>query len=268
MFIVDKFVNIEEFDAHVASLQFGAWKPSFVVVHNTSAPTLANYAEWRAHPDKHGNWTPEQWGKNLASYYSGMGWSAGPHAFVCPDGVLLFTPFTQRGTHSPSWNSVSWGIETVGEFESEPFDNGSRTNLIAALGILHKAIGLSPQTMRFHKEDPKTTHRSCPGRNMVKAVLIMDVNAYIDKDTVGEHIDIPLAVNTADTSALNSDQLNGIIWLQSGLSRLGFGPLAVDNKLGPATKAAVSAFQKANGLVVDGIPGPMTRLKLKELLKV
>ena len=46
---------------------------------------------------------PEGWARTLASYYIGQGWSAGPHAFVCPDGILLFTPFTEKGTHSPAW---------------------------------------------------------------------------------------------------------------------------------------------------------------------
>ena len=194
MNIVGKFVDVNGFAAHVASLKFGLWRPNFVVVHNTSAPTLADYRDWRAHPDKHGSWTPEGWAHNLASYYSGLGWTAGPHAFVCPDGILLFTPLTQRGTHSPSWNFISWGIETVGEFESEPFDNGSRDNLIACLGILHHSAGLDPadykigvRGLHFHKEDVRTTHRTCPGRHIVKADLVTAVADYMRQLGPGDH---------------------------------------------------------------------------------
>lgn len=269
MNIGGKFVDVAGFAAHVASLQFGAWRPSFVVVHNTSAPTLANYAEWRAHPEKHGNWTPEQWGRNLASYYAGMGWLAGPHAFVCPDGILLFTPFTQHGTHTPSWNSITWGIETVGEFESEPFDNGSRTNLIAALGILHNCVGLNPSDyklgvrgLHFHKEDVKTTHRTCPGRNMVKPQLVADVASFMRNLAPGDHADVPVAVHVADTSSLTSNELTSVTWLQIGLNKLLFGPIVADGIAGSATCASVAAFQKAMGLTADGIAGPITRARL------
>ena len=46
-------------------------------------------------------------------------------------------------------------------------------------------------------------------------------------------------------------------WLQFELNRLGYA-LAVDGKYGPKTKAAVSAYQKARWLKVDGIVGKET----------
>lgn len=184
MNIVGKFVNLDGLATHVAGLHFNGWHPNFVVVHNTSSPTLANYAEWRAHPEKHGNWTPEQWGRNLIGYYAGQGWHAGPHLFVCPDGILLFSPLTSPGVHSPSWNLRTWGVETVGEFESEPFDNGVADNLTGALAILHAAAKLDPAAyklgvsgLHLHKEDPKTSHRNCPGKNIIKSDLVRDVQA-------------------------------------------------------------------------------------------
>lgn len=202
MNIVGKFVDLAGFAAHVEGLVFTGWRPQFVVVHNTSAPTLANYADWRTHPERHGNWTPEQWLKNLAGYYSGLGWGSGPHAFVCPDGVGLFTPFTQRGTHSPAWNAITWGIETVGEFETEPFADPSRANLVAVLGILHARIGLNPadykfgvRGIHFHKEDPITTHKTCPGRNMIKPELVADVVGYMQASHPGDHVDVPISAH-------------------------------------------------------------------------
>lgn len=207
--IVGKFVDLDGFQAHVDGLVFTGWQPAFVVVHNTSSPDLAIYADWRAHPERHGNWTPEQWGRNLASYYAGMGWSSGPHAFVCPDGILLFSPFTAPGTHSPAWNSRTWGIETVGEFQTETFEGTpSQTNLVAVLGILHARLGLNPadykfgvRGLHFHKEDPVTTHKECPGRNMAKADLIAAVTNWIETNHAGEHQPIPAPVQTAPPTA-------------------------------------------------------------------
>ncbi|MFZ3011957.1 MAG: FG-GAP-like repeat-containing protein [Minisyncoccia bacterium] len=50
--------------------------------------------------------------------------------------------------------------------------------------------------------------------------------------------------------------------LQKFLNTAGYGLLVVDGKFGPMTKAAIIKFQIANGLVGDGIVGPLTRAKL------
>jgi len=50
--------------------------------------------------------------------------------------------------------------------------------------------------------------------------------------------------------------------LQQALADKGFNPGPVDGVTGPRTRAAIKAFQKANGLTVDGIVGPNTRAAL------
>ena len=50
--------------------------------------------------------------------------------------------------------------------------------------------------------------------------------------------------------------------LQELLNALGYDCSSVDGIFGSKTKAAVLAFQKANGLAADGIVGPLTWGKL------
>lgn len=185
------FTTIEAFAAYVDTVPFGIWRPKFIVAHNTSAPDLALYAKWQARGT-----TDEQWMQNLVGYYRDQQhWSGGPHLFVTPRSICAFTPLNGPGTHSPAWNSISWGVETVGEFEREPFSGSpSEHMLVGALGTLHLKAGLHPlpyqrgvSGLHFHKEDPVTTHKSCPGKNMVKGDLVTAVEAYMAAHNGGDH---------------------------------------------------------------------------------
>ena len=52
--------------------------------------------------------------------------------------------------------------------------------------------------------------------------------------------------------------------LQQALKGLGYDPGPVDGQFGPGTEAAVKAFQKAQGIAVDGIVGDITWLNIDE----
>lgn len=160
--IVGQSFTPDTFDAYVSQLKFDQWHPQFVVLHNTASPKLS---QWHGTPG-------EQRMKNLEAFYRDeQKWSAGPHLFVADDLIWAFTPLTTPGVHSPSWNSIAWGVEMVGDYNAEPFDDRVRDNAVAALASLHAAVGLDPATLKLHKEDPKTTH-DCPGKNVVKADMI------------------------------------------------------------------------------------------------
>lgn len=176
--IIGRSFRPQEFDAYVATLTFSNWRPQFVVVHNTSEPRLS---QWHSTPGA-------QRMRNLESYYrDSQRWSGGPHLFIADDFIWVFTPLTTPGVHSPSWNAISWGVEMVGEFEEEAFSPGVRENTVDALVTLHACAGLNPATLRFHKEDPKTTHKECPGKNVDKDDLISRVQERLAGKESGEH---------------------------------------------------------------------------------
>lgn len=274
MKIIGRKFTIPQFEEHVENLHFNGWTPKFVVVHNTSVPNQKLYRNWHVRK----GWSQEQWLKNLASFYASKGWSGCPHLFVAYDGIMVLNDLTVRGTHSPSWNSISWGVETVGDFEYEPFDTDTQQHLIAALGILHNRIGITPNNyamgvrgIHFHKEDKKSDHKTCPGKNMNKATLVQDVMKYMgtpmDKEvdhSIHDH-HVPEASQMADTSQLSVLELTDLKWVQTKLNAFGWYGLKVDGLMGPKTKKAVEDFQAKKSLKVDGIPGPLTRIQLKEI---
>lgn len=160
--IVGRRFSDDEFDAYVAGLSLSRWRPDFIVLHNTAVPSLEQ---------RPNGFTPQHI-QNLYGFYVGKGWSGCPHLFVDQHGIWVLNPLTRRGVHSPSWNAVSWGVEMLGEYGREPFDAGPgalvRDHAISALASLCRKLGLDPDGIRFHKEDPKTTHTTCPGRNVRK----------------------------------------------------------------------------------------------------
>jgi hypothetical protein len=287
--IVGRSFRPSEFDDYVRDLVIGDWKPIFVVLHNTSEPRLA---QWHSTPG-------DQRMRNLEEYYRNpdpsshkAAWSAGPHLFIADDLIWVFTPLITSGVHSPSWNAISWGVEMVGEYDEEPFDDRVRDNTVAALATLHAKLGLDPNGMRFHKEDPKTTHKDCPGKNVSKSDVIGRVIDRIPILHVGEHPPsngangrVEIGEVVLQSSELKGDAaLEAVAALQKTLERIpgsnavteGTGPLqdalnaltAFDSSLvhinlgdgnanrgiyGPLTEEAVRQFQGAKGLPITGI---------------
>lgn len=175
--IVGRGFTTDDFRSYVDGLVFNAWRPSFVVLHNTGAPT---FAQWHLVPGT----TRMQ---NLQTYYRDQQkWSGGPHLFIADDLIWVFTPLTVPGVHSPSWNNLSWGVELVGDYSVEQLNPNLKLNAVSALGTLHAALGLNPASMRLHREDPLTTH-ICPGNNVSKPDFIELVATNVIAQMPGEH---------------------------------------------------------------------------------
>jgi len=174
-----KRFSAADFDAYVRGLTITAWRPSFVVLHNSYDPTLSVRVPGRDFwPDFPG----DSHMRGFVKYYRDeLKWHAGPHLFVEPEGIWVFTPLTAPGVHSPSWNAVSWGVEMIGDFSLEQLPEGMRANLASGLATLHRAAGLEPSTLRLHHQDPATTHRDCPGSSIVLADVVGWVQAQMSQ---------------------------------------------------------------------------------------
>lgn len=195
-----KAYSREDFAKRIDALKWTTWKPIGIVLHNTAAPTLEQWAE---SGPKHAARI-----KNLQHYYEGLGWHGGPHWFISRDWLNEFSNPLRRGTHSPSFNATHFGIEMVGDFAKEAFNSGDgakvRDNAAFAMAVLCRNFGWDPaKVIVLHKEDPKTDH-DCPGKNVVKATIIERVLAEIGKMEVSqppaapEPVPPPFIVNPAD----------------------------------------------------------------------
>jgi hypothetical protein len=183
--IIGEAFSAADFDDYCHGLVWTPWRPSFIVLHNTQIPSLASRP----------NGLTLQHLRGLEAFYRDeQGWSGGPHLFVDDRQIWVFTPLTMSGTHSPSWNKLALGVEMLGDFETESFSDGRglqvRRSAIAALATLSAVLGLVPQTMRLHREDPLTTH-ACPGKNVRKLEVIQDVLEAMVERHPGEHTTAP-----------------------------------------------------------------------------
>jgi N-acetylmuramoyl-L-alanine amidase CwlA len=156
-------------------------------LHNTAVPTLAQRP----------NGFTKQHILNLEIYYRDqMQWKAGPHLFVDDKQIWVFTPLTVSGTHSPSWNKTALGVEMLGDYDRDDFAAGRglkvQKNAVAAIATLTAMLGIDPDTMKLHKEDPLTTH-ACPGKNVIKNKFIQAVKDLMEERHPGEHLATPVA---------------------------------------------------------------------------
>jgi len=184
--IVGESFSPEGFDSYCHTLQWTAWRPSFIALHNTASPSLAQRPQGLS----------KQHIKNLETYYRDQkGWKAGPHLFVDDLQIWVFTPLTLSGVHSPSWNKLALGVEMLGNYDSEAFDSGRglqvRKNAVAAMATLSAVLGIDPMSMKLHREDASTSH-ACPGTKVKKLEVIQEVRELMAKRHFGDH-DTPVA---------------------------------------------------------------------------
>lgn len=181
----------EQFGRYIKDIVWRTWRPSLIIWHNTAAPSLKQWIKTAEEDATKGlvpGWTRIN---NLERYFRvNNGWSGCPHLFVANDFIWVMNPLIAPGVHSPSWNSISIGIEMIGDFSTENDEAGAgllvKQNTIYATAMICETLGLDPlKCIKLHKEDPRTTH-DCPGKNIAQDKHSMQV-AVQDMMGAGEH---------------------------------------------------------------------------------
>lgn len=210
----------EESLERIRSLQWTGWKPEGITLHNTAAPTLAQWAE--TGPNHAARI------RNLQHYYENqLGWHSGPHFFVSRDWINWFSDPLSRGVHSRCYNATRFGIEMVGDFAREPFNSGDgakvRDNAIFLIAALNNKFGWRAEDIVFHK-DCKLDNHDCPGKFVVKSDVIARVKAEMARqkglpapvipDKEDGPKDPPPKWKAPDHDAFKEDDVLGIIHFQ------------------------------------------------------
>jgi hypothetical protein len=170
--IVAQQFSPAEFRDYVAGLAFDEWVPDLFIVHHTAEPSLANRPNGLSLRNIRG----------LESYYRDeKGWNSGPHLFVDDHGIWVFTPLTVKGVHAVSFHSRGIGMEMLGNYDVEDFNSGRgaavRDNAVAACAIVCAKLGIGPEGILGHRDDPQTA-KTCPGNGVDLDAFIARVQGY------------------------------------------------------------------------------------------
>lgn len=137
MKILNKKLTTEQFREYVNELKF--WrKIDKLVFHHTSSPTDI----WQGSASMLHYW----------NIYRSRGQKAGPHIFIAPDGIWLFTPLWKKGQHAgKQGNKGSIGIEIVGRyFDTPPYEENICHTTAIVTKILMDRFGLTVDDLHNH----------------------------------------------------------------------------------------------------------------------
>lgn len=169
---VGRVWSTSSFKDYLNTLKTPPWC-SAICIHHTAFPDLAMRPK---------GFTIEHIENIRFGYINEKKWSAGPHFFTDEDQIFGMTPPTTRGVHAASFNSMSIGIEMLGDFDDADDPKSGRgmdvvETTAAATKILLDWLKLpaSKNTILFHRDDPKTK-KTCPGKKIDKDWFINLVN--------------------------------------------------------------------------------------------
>jgi N-acetylmuramoyl-L-alanine amidase CwlA len=183
MQILNKKLTKNEFLTYITNKNFGTIPPTKMVIHHTWKPTLET---WNGQASING----------LKNYYEGLGWPVGPHIFIAPDGIWLFTDMNEVGIHAGAGNATwtkngrdytgysyrgaklkdySIGIEVVGDYDEKVWEGEILEQALFVITTLKRRLGITLQDVKFHRDfSPKT----CPGNAITRNWFEKKVQEY------------------------------------------------------------------------------------------
>jgi len=154
--VQDRGYTAEEFRFYLSELRFSPPESESITdiekifIHHTVNPT------------------PETWrGRDsilaMKRVYEQKGWTAGPHIFVAPDGIWIFTPVNKQGIGVKGHNEHAIHIEIVGNYEENKLEGIMFRNAIDTFTTICEWFQYDPLDLCFHRDYNNT---KCPGKHI------------------------------------------------------------------------------------------------------
>jgi len=180
---IDIFNQQKGWTASRFASYLSCWKPFAeireVFIHHTVNPTPAT---WRGRESM----------LAMKRVYEQRGWTAGPHVFVAPDGVWVFTPVNKQGVGCVGHNDHAIHVEIVGNYEENALVGEMRGRTIEAFAAICQWLQYDPMFLLFHRDCAATV---CPGKNIDKGFK-HDILDYIILREAAARISVePVRVN-------------------------------------------------------------------------
>ena len=183
----------------------------------------------------------------------------GYNYYVRKDGsVWEGRPCNVQGANCTGQNTRSIGVCCEGNFDVDVMGAAQFNALVELCKYLMQKYNIKEVGPHY-----RYLATSCPGKNFPVANVLNAVNSSNTTVSVSNVVTNTISHNEADSDlhyAASCAKSYGVKKIQEKLISLGFscGSYGADGIFGNATYNAIKAFQKARGLVVDGIVGPNT----------
>lgn len=172
MDVLKKRLTKKQFSEYVNKKDFGSIPPTRLVIHHTADPTIEE-------------WNGMQSILGMKSHYEKKGWPSGPHIYVAPDGIWLFTDMYDFGTHARAGNGekdwlgrIKWysvGIEVVGNYMAKRWEGGIKDRALHVIKTLQDKLEIDDDEIDFHNDWVNT---ACPGAQITKEWLFSELKSY------------------------------------------------------------------------------------------
>lgn len=196
---------------------------------------------------------------SFANYHVNYnGWPGiGYHFVILRNGLIEWTQNIETTSyHTGGRNTGNIGICLVG---SGQFTMDQMNSLMILIAKLREELAVPVHRVLGHSEHPNQS-TACPGFNAAQIRSRLQNGNF--ENGGGRTVNLPSRTLRNGASGSEVRLLQQAL-LEAGESLPRFG---VDGQFGPETENAVRNFQRRQNLVVDGIAGPQTYQRLREVL--
>jgi N-acetylmuramoyl-L-alanine amidase CwlA len=179
MNILNKKLSLAEFEKYIKGKDFAPNNPCKLVIHHTWKPTEQD-------------WKGATTILALKKFYEGKEWSAGPHLFVAPDGIWLFTDMNTQGIHAGVGNYRSIGIEVVGNYDGAKWSGQIKDLAFGVIKALKAELEILDENICFHRD--YNVYKTCPGTAITKKWILEKLKevAPVAENTTTEPVEPPV----------------------------------------------------------------------------